>query len=126
MAANRFPNLRLVERFVNRLMTAQVTPAAVTSLQTSIFSSYTVASVPPVATAGIGRIIYVTNGASGAATLAFCNSVNWLRSDTLTAISAGWRTLWYANLSGELLGSSWWLWSTGKYACCYSHPGRSR
>jgi len=50
-------------------------------------SSYTVATVPTAANY-TGGIIYVTNGAAGSPCLAVCDGTNWLRCDTLAAISA--------------------------------------
>jgi hypothetical protein len=47
---------------------------------------YTVGTVPSPA-AYTGCTIYVSNGAAGAPVLAFSNGVNWLRCDTLAAIS---------------------------------------
>ena len=48
--------------------------------------THTVATVP-LASAFTGSMIYVSNGAAGAPTLAFSNGTNWLRVDTLAAIS---------------------------------------
>lgn len=92
--ATRFANVLDVGRWARKLIDGgvQVNQAAIPavgSLQTHVLSSYSVASAPPVATAGIGRIAYFTDGASGAACVAFCNSVNWLRTDNLEAIDAG-------------------------------------
>lgn len=47
---------------------------------------YTVATAPSAATAGM--VTYFSNGAAGAPVLAFSNGTNWLRVDTLAAISA--------------------------------------
>lgn len=49
-------------------------------------SIYTVATVPPAASF-TGAAIYVSNGATNSPTLAFSNGTNWLRVDTLAAIS---------------------------------------
>jgi len=49
---------------------------------------YTVASAPSAATAGAGTLVYVSNGAAGAAILAFSDGTNWLRSDTRATITA--------------------------------------
>lgn len=92
--ATQFANVLDIARWARSLVDGgqginQDAIPAVGSLQTAIFSSYAVASVPAVATAGIGRVIYVTDGASGDPTLAFCNSVNWLRLDNLEAVDAG-------------------------------------
>jgi hypothetical protein len=46
---------------------------------------YTVATAP---TATTGSITYFSNGAAGQPVLAFYNGTNWLRVDTLAAISA--------------------------------------
>lgn len=35
-----------------------------------------------------GRVIYVTNGAAGSAVVAFSDGTDWLRVDTLAAITA--------------------------------------
>jgi hypothetical protein len=48
---------------------------------------FTVASAPD-ATQATGGVIYVSNGAAGSPVLAFSNGTNWLRVDTLAAISA--------------------------------------
>ena len=55
---------------------------AVTLVQ---FQAYTVATVPSATTAG--QMIYVSNGAAGNPVMAFSNGTNWLRVDTLAAIS---------------------------------------
>lgn len=52
-----------------------------------ISSAFTVATVPAAAS-NTGGIIYVSNGAAGNPVLAFSNGTNWLRVDTLAAISA--------------------------------------
>lgn len=49
--------------------------------------TYTVAAAPAAASA-TGTVIYVSNGAAGSPVLAFSNGTNWLRVDTLAAISA--------------------------------------
>lgn len=49
--------------------------------------TYTVAQLPPAA-ANTGGIVYVSNGAAGAAVLAFSNGTNWLRADTNAAVAA--------------------------------------
>jgi len=48
--------------------------------------THTVASVPAAAS-HTGRLIYVSNGAAGSPVVAFSNGTNWLRVDTLAAIS---------------------------------------
>ena len=50
--------------------------------------TYTVASAPSAATAGAGSLVYVSNGAAGAAILAYSDGTNWKRSDTRATISA--------------------------------------
>ena len=50
-------------------------------------NSYTVATAPSAA-ANPRDLIYVSNGAAGSPVLAFSNGTNWLRVDTLAAISA--------------------------------------
>jgi hypothetical protein len=47
--------------------------------------SYTVATAPSAST---GSVAYFSNGAAGSPVLAFYNGTNWLRVDTLAAISA--------------------------------------
>jgi hypothetical protein len=47
---------------------------------------FTVATAPTNATAG--SVAYFSNGAAGNPVLAFYNGTNWLRVDTLAAISA--------------------------------------
>lgn len=50
-----------------------------------VLPSYTVATLPdPVA----GSVIYVSDGAEGAAILAFSDGTGWLRSDTGAAVAA--------------------------------------
>ena len=49
--------------------------------------TYAVAGVPAAAGA-TGTLIYVSNGAAGSPVVAFSNGTNWLRCDTLAAISA--------------------------------------
>ena len=48
--------------------------------------SSTVAGVPAAA-GNTGALIYVSNGAAGDAVVAFSDGTNWLRVDTLVAIS---------------------------------------
>ena len=50
--------------------------------------TYTVAAAPSAATAGAGTLIYTSNGAAGAAILAFSNGTDWKRSDTGATIAA--------------------------------------
>lgn len=50
-------------------------------------TAYTVAAVPAAAS-NTGALIYVSNGAAGSPVVAFSNGTNWLRVDTLAAISA--------------------------------------
>lgn len=50
-------------------------------------TSYTVATVPT-AVGSTGTLIYVSNGAAGSPVVAFSDNTNWLRVDTLAAISA--------------------------------------
>lgn len=47
--------------------------------------TYTVATAP---TASTGSVAYFSNGAAGSPVLAFYDGTNWLRVDTLAAISA--------------------------------------
>ena len=47
---------------------------------------FTVATAP--ATPKTGSVAYFSNGAAGSPVLAFYNGTNWLRVDTLAAISA--------------------------------------
>lgn len=49
--------------------------------------TYTVATAPA-ATSIAGTLIYVSDGAAGAAILAFSNGTDWKRSDTGATISA--------------------------------------
>lgn len=49
--------------------------------------TYDVAGAPSAASIA-GSLIYVSNGAAGSPVLAFSNGTDWLRSDTLAAISA--------------------------------------
>jgi hypothetical protein len=48
--------------------------------------TFTVATAPT--TSSTGSIAYFSNGAAGSPVLAFYNGTNWLRVDTLAAISA--------------------------------------
>jgi hypothetical protein len=53
--------------------------------------TYTVAggtAAPSAATAGAGTMIYVSNGAAGDPVVAFSDGTDWLRVDTLAAITA--------------------------------------
>lgn len=50
-------------------------------------TGYTVAGVPAAAD-NARRLIFVSNGAAGSPVVAFSNGTNWLRVDTLAAISA--------------------------------------
>lgn len=50
--------------------------------------TYTVASAPSASAAGAGTVIYVSNGAAGAAILAFSDGTDWKRSDTGGTIAA--------------------------------------
>ena len=53
-----------------------------------IVPTYTVSNAPSASTAGAGTVIYVSNGAAGAAILAFSDGTNWKRSDTGATIAA--------------------------------------
>jgi len=44
--------------------------------------TFTVATAPSAATAGAGTVIFVSDGAAGAAILAFSDGTNFKRSDT--------------------------------------------
>jgi hypothetical protein len=48
--------------------------------------TFTVATAPT--TSSTGSIAYFSNGAAGSPVFAFYNGTNWLRVDTLAAISA--------------------------------------
>jgi hypothetical protein len=48
-------------------------------------ATYTAGTLPAATTAG--QIIYVSDGAAGSPVLAFSNGTNWLRVDTLAAVS---------------------------------------
>jgi hypothetical protein len=48
--------------------------------------SFTVATAPT--NASTGSVAYFSNGAAGSPVLAFYNGTDWLRCDTLAAISA--------------------------------------
>lgn len=52
-----------------------------------VSDTFTVATVPD-ATLSEGGMIYVSNGANGAAIIAFSNGTDWLRVDTRGALSA--------------------------------------
>lgn len=52
-----------------------------------VVPTYTVANAPSAATAGAGTVVFVSNGAAGAAILAFSDGTNWKRSDTGATIS---------------------------------------
>lgn len=49
--------------------------------------TFTVATAPSAASLA-GTVVYVSNGAAGSPVLAFSDGTNWLRVDTLAAISA--------------------------------------
>jgi hypothetical protein len=53
-----------------------------------VVPTYTVANAPSAATAGAGTVVFVSNGAAGAAILAFSDGTNWKRSDTGGTIAA--------------------------------------
>ena len=54
-----------------------------------IVPTYTVANAPSAVTdAGAGTLVYVSNGAAGAAILAFSDGTDWKRSDTGATIAA--------------------------------------
>lgn len=53
-----------------------------------IVPTYTVANAPSASTAGVGTVVYVSNGAAGSAILAFSNGTDWKRSDTGATIAA--------------------------------------
>lgn len=53
-----------------------------------VVPTYTVSNAPSATTAGAGTVIYVSNGAAGAAILAFSDGTNWKRSDTGGTIAA--------------------------------------
>ena len=55
---------------------------------TITLTSYTVTSANALAAKTAGKVIYVSNGANGAAVVAFGNGSAWLRCDTLGALSA--------------------------------------
>ncbi len=50
--------------------------------------TYTVATAPSASDAGAGTVVFVSNGAAGAAILAFSNGTDWKRSDTGATIAA--------------------------------------
>jgi len=50
--------------------------------------TFTVANAPSAAGFTAGTIVYVSNGAAGAAILAFSDGTNWKRSDTGATIAA--------------------------------------
>lgn len=53
-----------------------------------VVPTYAVSNAPSATTAGAGTVIYVSNGAAGAAILAFSDGTNWKRSDTGGTIAA--------------------------------------
>ena len=53
-----------------------------------IVPTYTVANAPSASAAGAGTVVYVSNGAAGAAILSFSDGTNWKRSDTGGTIAA--------------------------------------
>ena len=55
---------------------------------TIVVPTYTVACAPSASDAGAGAVIYTSNGAAGAAILAFSNGTDWKRSDTGGTIAA--------------------------------------
>ncbi len=50
--------------------------------------TFTVANAPDASEAGAGTLIFVSNGAAGDEVVAFSDGADWLRVDTLAAISA--------------------------------------
>ena len=53
-----------------------------------VVPTYTVANAPSASDAGAGTVVFVSNGAAGAAILAFSDGTNWKRSDTGGTIAA--------------------------------------
>ncbi|WP_299084923.1 hypothetical protein [uncultured Paraglaciecola sp.] len=49
--------------------------------------AYTVAALPTVSLTMKGDAAYVSDGASGAAVMAFCDGVNWRRMDSLAILA---------------------------------------
>lgn len=52
-----------------------------------VLPTYTVAGLPAAST-NARRLVYVSNGAAGSPVVAFSDGTNWLRCDTLAAVSA--------------------------------------
>lgn len=78
---NQAINLRTVDGYINQ------TGPVVAYKGLILPQPYTVATVPSAA-ANIGGLIFVSDGAAGAAVLAFSDGTNWLRSDTRAAIAS--------------------------------------
>ena len=53
---------------------------------TQTFASFTVATLPPAAD-WPNTVVFVTDGAGGAPTLAFSNGTGWLRTDNRAAVA---------------------------------------
>ena len=80
MAQTRFSGPVVSDNGFVGTMTGNVTGAVT-------LPTYTVAGVPAAAS-NARTLIYVSNGAAGSPVVAFSNGTDWLRVDTLAAISA--------------------------------------
>lgn len=67
-------------------MSGAVTLGATARLDVILHARYTVATVPA-ASKFLGGSVYVSDGAAGNPVMAFSNGTDWLRCDTLAAIS---------------------------------------
>ena len=56
-------------------------------MRSLLLGKYGVTTLPTITVNNEGGLIYVSNGAAGSPVLAFSDGVNWLRSDTLAAVS---------------------------------------
>jgi len=86
--AKNFANIRNMERQVRAMVSGTVAITPVTSLQSHVFSSYAVDSLPP---AGLnnGRFLLTSDGASGSPIPVMSNSAFWMRTDTGSAAADG-------------------------------------
>jgi hypothetical protein len=83
MSLNKFTNTQTGEDLNLKLGADSL--AASTSL---VVPQYEVDTLPDPA-ASLASVAYVSNGAAGAPVLSFCDGANWLRCDSLAAVTDG-------------------------------------
>lgn len=78
----KFASVRDLGRLIERLINGDI-------LQQPKLESFAVDSLPAIALAARGRLVYTTDGASGAPMLCFQGNSAWLRADTGSAAADG-------------------------------------